>query len=138
MNSMTSDKTDGILILAHGSRASEVSYVLQSIMDKVKSKWSYCPIYTASLQFEHPDIEEAVNTMVGKGIKRIVMVPLFLFPGNHMQIDIPALIDRIKKHYPNTEIVLSGYIGDDDRIADIVIDKALEGVARLNGAHNRP
>ncbi|MDQ2086964.1 CbiX/SirB N-terminal domain-containing protein [Herbivorax sp. ANBcel31] len=113
----------GILILAHGSKRQETNRILDSLVEKVKKKTGEKLVYPTYLQFSNPDFEEGIQYLVNNGAKEIRVIPLFLFDGVHVTKDIPEELERIKDNFKDIDIKMAGHIGDDDRIADIVVDK---------------
>ena len=77
-----------------------------------------------------PTITEAIDAVANKGVSKIVLVPAFLAPGVHTTEDIPGLIG-VKEKEPQLkakgiELVYGEPIGSDERIADILEEKALK------------
>lgn len=122
MNKMES----GVIILGHGSKAPEALETLKRIAEMVKSALHGAEVEIASLQFNKPDLPEAIEATVAKGAKRIVIIPLFLYNGIHMQEDIPAVINEMKEKYPGLEIVMAKNLGADNRIVDVLLDRIKE------------
>lgn len=114
---------NGILILAHGSKRQETERILNSLVDKVKNKTGEGLVYPAFLQFSEQNLEKGIDYLVEKGARDIKVVPMFLFDGVHVTEDIPNELKEIKAKYPGVEIRMSKYLGDDDRIADIIVDR---------------
>ena len=61
--------------------------------------------------------------ILAHGSKRQGVIPMFLFDGTHVNVDIPREIDNLRKKYPNIKIIMSKHLGDDERIAEIVVDR---------------
>jgi precorrin-8X/cobalt-precorrin-8 methylmutase len=106
----------GIIILAHGSRgergAVEVSHVLQRLVEGLKVLLpSDLEIIGASLQFNHPNMEEAVELLINLRVKSIIIAPYFLFPGTHLTEDIPHLIQSLKTRYPGRQFIATENLG---------------------------
>ena len=114
----------GILILAHGSKRQESEKILNSLLKKVESKMGESLVCSAYLQFSEQNFEAGVRQLVEKGVKSIKVVPMFIFDGVHVTEDIPNELEEIKTKYPDVDIKMSKHLGDDDRIADIIIDRA--------------
>jgi precorrin-8X/cobalt-precorrin-8 methylmutase len=66
--------------------------------------------------------------LVDRGAKRVVVMPLLLFSGNHVLKDIPEEIDIERKKFPDVEFCYAKNIGADERIAMIVSDRVDESV----------
>lgn len=114
---------NGILILAHGSKRPETEKIMDSLVEKVKAKTGEELVLPAYLQFSDPNLEKGIEEIVKKGANKVRIVPMFIFDGVHVTTDIPGELDGIKSKYPDVELVMSRHIGDDDKLADIIIDR---------------
>lgn len=121
-----------VVIAAHGSRRPgglpEVE--LEAIARMVRDRSGEIVKYGA-LQFTRPTVEEAMSEAVAEGAERIVVVPLFIFAGNHVARDLPEILAKLRVAHPSVDIAWAPHIGADERLADIVVDRvkgALAGV----------
>jgi len=114
---------NGILILAHGSKRQETEEILNSLIEKVKAKTGEKHVYPAFLQFSEQNLERSIDLLVGKGVSCIRIIPMFLFNGVHVTEDIPNELKEINKKYPEIKIMMSKHIGDDDKLADIIVER---------------
>lgn len=114
---------EGILILAHGSKRQETEETLNSLVEKVRLKLGETIVYPSYLQFSEQNLEKGIEYLVKNGATDIKVIPLFLFAGNHVTKDIPEELAAIRDKYSNINIRMSRHLGDDDRIADIIIDR---------------
>lgn len=112
-----------IVILAHGSKRQDSKEVFLSLVDKVKRKLNVQSVIPAYLQFVEPNLEQAIELLYLEGYIDILVMPLFLFPGNHVKEDIPILITRIQAKYPRLKIRVTDIIGDDDRLVQIITER---------------
>lgn len=124
---------EAILILAHGSKRNETEQTLNSIVQKVRHKIGSESVYPAYLQFSVQDMETIIKQLVDKGVKKFIVMPMFLFDGVHVTIDIPEEINKIKQIYRGIEVVITRHIGDDERIADIIIDRIADFIGVVGG-----
>lgn len=115
-----------IIVLGHGSKAPEALETLKRYGEMVKLASGSEIVEVASLQFNKPDLSETLDTVISQGVDRVVIVPLFLFNGIHMQEDIPNVIAGEKAKNPGVEIILANNLGADNRIVDIVLDRIRE------------
>jgi len=115
----------GIIILAHGSRRNESDIILESLTRKVIEKTGVMLICLAFLQFSEQNLEKAVEELILKGAKQIVIVPMFIFDGVHVTQDIPNEVNELAEKHPGISITLTKHLGDDDRIADIIADRII-------------
>lgn len=114
---------DGVLILAHGSKRQETEKILDSLTRKVKARSGEELVYAAYLQFSEQNLGKGVDYLVSNGATSIKVVPMFLFDGVHVTQDIPNELDEIRRKYSGINIRMSRHLGDDDRVADIIVDR---------------
>jgi len=115
-----------IIVLGHGSKAPQALETLKTYGEMVKSKTRCEIVEIASLQFNKPDLSEALGSVIMAGASKIVIVPFFLYNGIHMQKDIPEVISAEKEKNPEVEIILANHLGADHRLVDIVVDRIEE------------
>jgi sirohydrochlorin ferrochelatase len=120
---------EAILVLAHGSKRKETEDTLHSIIEQVKEITGNGEVYPAFLQFSSCDIESSIDGLYKRGIRNISVVPLFIFDGVHVTVDIPEEMDRIASKYDGLKIAMKGHIGADSRLAQIVADRAASGAS---------
>jgi Zn-finger protein len=118
---LKSDKR-GIVVLSHGSRLKKANSSLDRTVRAIKQKTGLNTIIPAYLQAFHPDLSESIKGLVTRGCRTLVIVPFFLFNGNHVTRDIPGLIKEEKKKYPKIKFIYTKNLSEDMRIADIVAD----------------
>lgn len=120
-----------IIVLSHGSTIASGNDGIFKIVEimKVMNKWD--SVEAGFLQLAKPDLEEVVKKVVKEGAKRVVIIPLLLFSGNHVKKDIPLEIEKQKEKYPDVEFLYAKNLGPDERIAQIATDR-INDVIREN------
>lgn len=116
----------GVIILSHGSRSPEAQITLQKIKDLVVSMSNYDAVEGASLQFNQPDLPAVLAEMAGRGMNRVIVMPLFLYMGMHMKRDIPEILADQRNLYPDMQIDMTANIGVDIKLAEIVLNRIKE------------
>lgn len=117
----------GVVILGHGSRAGEANRGMLEVVDQVKELTGLEVVEPAFLQLSDPGLPLAVERAVERGATRVVVVPLFLFNGVHVQQDIPRVMIELTAAYAGrAELVYAANLGSDPRIAAIVADRIRE------------
>ncbi len=124
------DMKRGLFILAHGSKAKEADEILEDLMVKLQGKMDtkFDELGWGSLQISTPSVEEGLETLAKKDVTEIVIVPMFIFQGNHVKYDIPEVLDKLKEKYSHINFIMGKHIGADDRIVDILQSRALEAL----------
>ena len=90
-------------------------------MLRAMGKWDM--VEACFLQLAKPGLTEAVEDIIGRGARRVVVMPLLLFSGNHVMKDIPEEIEKEQKKYPEVEFCYAKSIGADERIAQITRER---------------
>jgi sirohydrochlorin cobaltochelatase len=68
-------------------------------------------IEPAFLEFARPTIAEALETLVARGARRVVVVPLLLFSAGHAQRDIPLAVRAAAAAHPEVSIAEAAHLG---------------------------
>ena len=123
-----SDKQAGVVVLGHGSRLKKANTLIPEIINGLKRTLGLSKIYPAYLQLAKPDLGQSLEKLAKAGCRRIIIIPFFLFVGNHVSRDIPEIIEQEKKKYPDVRFIYTENLGEDSRIADIVADKIRENI----------
>jgi len=122
------DKQTGVVVLGHGSRLKKANTLIPEIINGLKRTLGLSKIYPAYLQLAKPDLGQSLEKLAKAGCRRIIIIPFFLFVGNHVSRDIPEIIEQEKKKYPDIRFIYTENLGEDSRIADIVADKIRENI----------
>lgn len=119
----------GVIILAHGSKLDNTKETARRISESLKKDLRLECIMPAYLQFCFPPLSKAVESLVGKGCRKIVVIPYFLFNGNHVTRDVPAAIQREKEKFPDIEFIYAKALGEDEqKIGEIVAQRIREAL----------
>ncbi len=133
----------GVIILAHGSRGErgivEVPETLRRISEGLKPFLSPgVEVAGAALQFNHPTLEEAVESLAVRGVEWIVIMPYFLFPGRHITKDIPQLVEKLKGIYPEVRFIMANPLGLEEHFIAHVAERIEEAAPELMEARPAP
>lgn len=116
----------GLIILGHGSKAPEATETLAEVTAMVRDRVSYDLVEYASLQISEPPLGVVVEKMAAEGVEKIVVMPFLIALGVHVKTDIPEELDALSKKHPGLELHLTGPLGADPRLAEIVVDRVKE------------
>lgn len=117
-----------IILLGHGSRNETAAREFGQLAAAVGRLRPDCRISPAYLQFGDPLLAEAVTRLAGAGAERIVIIPVFLFAGSHVERAIPETIAALRTRFPAVRLKVGRYLGPDRAIAGLIgsrIDEAL-------------
>ena len=116
---------NGVLVVAHGSRAKETEDSLDAVLEMVRYKLPKVAIECSFMEFSERTVEKGVSALAAAGVTHIKVVPYFLFMGIHLKEDIPALVSECAAKYPDIKITMGQPLGVDERLADIVVDRVM-------------
>jgi len=114
-----------IIILGHGSRRAEANKGLLEVAKKVSLilGQAVTPAYMAN---GTPSLPEVVQAKISEGALKIIVMPLFLFRGVHVSVDIHEELREICEQNPNVEITFTKELGADDGIAQLASQRIME------------
>lgn len=113
----------GVLLLGHGSRREAANRGLEKLAGLVRAGLRM-QVQPAFFQFGKPSLPEMTARFVQDGVDKIIVVPAFLFPGIHLEHDLPNAIKQIELDYGGKlQFVLTSGLGPDPRLAEILIER---------------
>lgn len=114
-----------IILLGHGSRrGKDTDLGLEEIRRRLQIRFNNGQkVRMAGLEFTPPSLEEAVLKLAGEGSRDILVMPFFLFCGKHLKEEIPRDIERIMPFVPQVSLRLTGNLGLDSRLLDMVEER---------------
>lgn len=80
----------------------------------------------AFLEFMAPTLLDCVNGLIEQGVRKIVVLPMFIAQGGHLKRDVPELLDQLRGQHPGVEFLLSGPIGENEIVVQAMASAALE------------
>ena len=135
---MTNSELDkvGLILIGHGSKLPHNRENLEKLAESLRSRSKFKTVEIAFMIRDTPTIAQAIDAMSQKGVSKIVLVPAFLAPGVHTTQEIPELIGvkekepQLKAH--GIELVYGEPLGSDERIADILEEKAFKAIGQTS------
>jgi sirohydrochlorin cobaltochelatase len=122
----------GLLLVAHGARDPAWSKPFEAVVARVQSAAGAAAdaadaLVTRVAYLEHmtPNIDAASGALVREGCTRIDVMPLFLGSGGHVQRDVPAAVDALRKRHPAVTFRMHAAAGESDAIIDAMAQLAL-------------
>jgi sirohydrochlorin ferrochelatase len=117
------EESDGILLVARGSKLS------MNLTAADKHAWyisqhGYTIVSYASLNYGGPSVADAMDELVKKGAKRVVILPMFLYEGKSVKETIPSLVEDSN---PGVTIVYAEPLGTDELLLNDMDRKIPEG-----------
>jgi sirohydrochlorin cobaltochelatase len=123
----------GLLVLGHGSQSEEADEIFAKIVDRVRGISSFEHVAMGSLQLSRPTFADGVQALLDEGVQEMVIMPMFIFRGNHVKFDIPEELENLRVEHPEIRFVMAEPIGADVRLADIIEERARDARQVLTG-----
>ena len=113
----------GLVIVDHGSRRAESNAMHEELVARfaaLDDAAAYVAVAPAHMELATPTVADAIATVVGAGARRVLVMPYFLFAGNHWERDIPALVDDARHAHPGVEFLVTAPVGLHPLMLDVV------------------
>lgn len=118
-----------VLIVCHGSRSKDAIAEFQQVVEMVATNYPAADVKGAFMELSQPDIPTVVKQFVDCGESELLVIPYFLFMGNHIKKDIPEILNQQKELYPELTIKFGRPIGFEPLLSDILIKRIEEADA---------
>ena len=105
---MTQKNQWAYLLIAHGTRDKEGLASFFQFAEEFGKTFPDRLVVPAFLELAKPSIPEAIETCIKKGACEIFVIPLMLFPGRHVNQDIPGQIQEAKARHPQIDFHYAG------------------------------
>ncbi len=124
----------GLLLIGHGSKLPYNRENLLKLAEILRKRSKFKFVEVGFMIKDTPTVAEAIDTLVEKGMSKIVLAPAFLAAGVHTTQDIPELIEVKEKELQlkaqGIELFYGEPLGNDERIAEILEEKALDALGK--------
>lgn len=117
-----------ILLLGHGSNLEDANESLHGVVRMIKAVDGCYIVEAAFLSLARPSISDGIESCIGKGAERIVVIPYFLYMGAHVKEDIPNEINEAKKRHPEIDIILGNHLGVHRKLIEIILERVEEKI----------
>ncbi|MFL5800489.1 MAG: sirohydrochlorin chelatase [Roseiflexaceae bacterium] len=121
----------GLLIMAHGSPDPRSNAPIYQIARRVRASNHYTAVTVCFLDLNRPGIPEAIDTLAGYGIRRLIAAPFFLQLGNHVREDLPAIVDAAHARHPTLQISLAEHLAYDPLLVAVIADRVAEAQLQI-------
>ncbi len=117
--------TQATLVVGHGSRSAEAVQNFEAIVKMVTDKLG-TKIYGAHMELAEPSIEQTVAALWSEGVRDFLIIPYFLYQGNHIKHDIPEILAQLQASLPGMTYTMGQHIGEEPLMADIIIKRIVQ------------
>ena len=125
--------TIGIVIVDHGSRRDEANRRHEAFVANWQTRCGHPIVEPAHMELAEPSIGTAFDACVTAGAATVVIAPYFLWPGNHWDRDIPALVAEAADHHLDVRYLVTAPLGPHPLLMDIIDDRIRSCVTHALG-----
>ncbi|UUX92089.1 sirohydrochlorin nickelochelatase [Methanoplanus endosymbiosus] len=122
----------GFLLVGHGSKKPYNKQLIESTAAIISGKEDGYIVKSAFMENSSPTIQEMLDEFKKEEIDTLIVVPLFLARGIHIDKDIPGILGLEEGGHKGTfttdagdvPLVFAQPIGDNPMLADLMIESA--------------
>src|SRR4030066_1454150 len=123
-----------LVLIGHGSKLPHNRENLVKLAEILRRKSRFKTVEISFMVRNTPTIPEAIESIAKRGIRKVVLVPAFLAAGVHTEQEIPEMIglkgEESSLKARGIEIMYGEPLGADERIAEIIEEKALKALGQ--------
>ena len=109
------------VILAHGSRNVQARNSFLKMVEVVKARLKG-NVVPAFFSLGEPNLPCVVSELVNAGFSEITIFPYFLFDGNHIRKDIPAIISELEEKYPHVKFRVLKSLEHEPLMPEVIVE----------------
>ncbi|KDE54696.1 sirohydrochlorin nickelochelatase [Methanoculleus sp. MH98A] len=130
----------GMLLVGHGSKLPHNKELIETTAKLITEKTDDYIVKPGFMSLNTPTVEEQLEAFRSEDIEMLVVVPLFLAKGIHINKDIPEILGlpegqrrgTFKLNGKTVPLVYANPIGSDPLLAELMLKNASEAIAELN------
>lgn len=130
----------GLLLVGHGSKLPYNKKLIESTAEIIAEKTDEYIVKPGFMSINEPTVEEQLEAFRGEDIDMLVVVPLFLARGIHIDKDIPKILGipegsqngKFQINGKTVPLVYADPIGGDPLLAEMMLKSASDAIARLD------
>jgi len=109
-------KKSCLVLLAHGSPDERWKVPFEKLCESLRAEFGKSRVRLAYMESIPPNLFDAVRSAREDGCEKLLILPLFMSGGGHVERDIPGLVSEAGKRYPNLAINVLPPIGEDPKV----------------------
>ena len=110
----------GLLFIAHGSPSTAANTEFLTLSDRVRESKPNLLVAPCFLEGK-PSISDAIDNLVKRQAKEIIVLPYFLVAGKHIVTDVPTMIELKRKQYPEVKMEILPHIGAAGTLLPVIL-----------------
>lgn len=111
---------EAIILLGHGSRVPEAGKDMERVAARLQEKYGYKLVEVCFMSRLGPHFPEVFEKCVKLGAKRVLVIPYFLHSGLHLVLDLPEMLQKQARRFPDVILQMGRGFGFDEMLVDLV------------------
>ena len=117
------------MVVAHGSRAQQANDAHRAVTAEIDAQMD-ADVRPGFLELAEPSIGGAIDAAVAAGATAVAVLPHLLYPGRHVNEDIPAIVDAAAARHLGVAISLLPAFGTDPQVVALLAAQAKAAFSR--------
>lgn len=110
------------ILFGHGARDSRWREPFDQLIQLWRDQQPQTLVELAFLELMQPSLEVAVESLVQKGAKDIVVIPVFFGQGGHLRNDFPVLLEQCRQRFPAIQLSATPAVGESPAVLQAIIN----------------
>lgn len=110
------------ILFGHGARDSRWREPFDRLVELWRDQQPQTLVELAFLEMMQPSLEVTVESLVQKGAKEIVVIPVFFGQGGHLRNDFPVLLDQCRQRFPAIQLSATPAVGENPAVLQAIIN----------------
>ena len=117
------------ILFGHGARDPRWAESMRRVARALRTNRPTTRVELAFLEFIEPGLVECAEALLAEGFTHLLIVPLFIAQGGHLNKDVPELLGQLRLRNPDVVFELTPAVGE----AEAVIQAMAGHIAPLAG-----
>jgi sirohydrochlorin ferrochelatase/(2Fe-2S) ferredoxin len=112
-----------VLLIGHGSRTPGANAELEGLVASYRAAHPELRVEVAYIELARPLVAEAIDA-IAPSVRRLVLVPLFLFAAGHVKNDLPLAVDDARRRFPSVHFAVAPCLGVHPSLVSLAYERA--------------
>jgi sirohydrochlorin cobaltochelatase len=121
----STSETTGLLIVCHGSPLPTANEGFVTMVERIAARLGMAHVLPAFFALVRPNLQDQIAELASRGVERIVVMPYFLFQGQHVDIDIPRILAECHEWFPRVTLELLPTLENDPAVEAVVVERLM-------------
>ncbi|MCX7047287.1 MAG: CbiX/SirB N-terminal domain-containing protein [Candidatus Sumerlaeota bacterium] len=106
-----------LLIVFHGSRRAQAAGEARAFCERLALMGGWERVALGWIQFGEPSVAQALEDLAASGARRIIVAPMLLLPGYHLDVDIRETVAAFCTRRPECSVTVTGALAQSEEFA---------------------